>query len=135
MKNEIVKVTCIDTDIPRVDGKGPCQGITVGKHYDVVDDNGIFYTIVNDVGKAANYIKIRFEPYVNPQHLWYTLIAPFHKMLVVFNTNVFLATNYSESLNCVYLGGYGWVEARSVEVLTKSDITKFIDSAPKKPKY
>lgn len=56
-----MKIKCIDTKIPRIDGKGKCDSITEGKEYTVLSSHGHMYRVVNDEGQNASYLKIRFE--------------------------------------------------------------------------
>lgn len=52
----------LDCTTPRIDGRnGEPMNITVGEVYDVLAENHQFYTIVNDKGNVARYLKTRFE--------------------------------------------------------------------------
>lgn len=57
------EVKCIDTQTPRIDGRDKkLSGITLGKTYQVLGvPKQYFYRIINDEGRAANYMQIRFE--------------------------------------------------------------------------
>lgn len=62
------RIVCTDVDIPRVDGKGTVTGLTIGKEYTTIQRDEYrgkadrhFYRIINDDGRAANYLKIRFK--------------------------------------------------------------------------
>ena len=56
-----MRIKCTNLDIPRIDGKGKCTSITLGKDYTVVSSHGHMHRIINDEGDYASYLKIRFE--------------------------------------------------------------------------
>ncbi|AUS02673.1 hypothetical protein NVP2275O_092 [Vibrio phage 2.275.O._10N.286.54.E11] len=56
-----MKIVCTDISIPRIDQRTEPLNLTVGKEYEVVKDDGYFFRIINDLGKSARYMKIRFE--------------------------------------------------------------------------
>lgn len=54
-------IECIDTVIPRIDGRGKCINVTEGKVYKVLSTSGHMVRIKCDTGKPANFLKIRFK--------------------------------------------------------------------------
>jgi hypothetical protein len=63
--NTPFNVICTDTDIDtdRVDARKDRVKVTTltqGKTYQVIDVDRSFYRVINDVGKSARYISLRF---------------------------------------------------------------------------
>jgi hypothetical protein len=62
---ENILVVCVDVETERVDStkhrKRKLNTLTKGKVYEVLEIDGFFYHIINDAGKRARYIRLRFE--------------------------------------------------------------------------
>ena len=55
-----LSVVCADLKIPRIDGKGFIDNLTEGKEYEALYRRNHFYYLINDEGKKARYLVIRF---------------------------------------------------------------------------
>lgn len=56
------KLLYVDDTTPRIDGRNhEPTNMTVGKVYDLLEIQGPFFAVINDKGKRARYLQIRFK--------------------------------------------------------------------------